>query len=113
MPARTWSSKGNTPLRLSLSFLLQSLEGRLSQNSLLRVLGPHTASSLLGMTMLCWGPKLGSFAGEPNEDGWPERPAPSGRTTERPGDSAWQGGDPDRCPQASGGRLLLTEAKWI
>lgn len=22
-------------------------------------------------------------------------------------------GDPDRCPQASGGRLFLTEAKWI
>lgn len=31
-------------------------------------------------------------------------------TIEFPRDSMWQGGDPDRCPEVAGKRLLLTEA---
>lgn len=33
------------------------------------------------------------------------------RTTEFPSDAVCQGGEPDRCPEGSGKRLLLTEAQ--
>lgn len=53
---------------------------------------------------------------EPNEDGWYQgserrQRAPSQTTIEFPRDSVWQGGDPDRCPEVSGQRLLLMEAQ--
>ena len=51
-----------------------------------------------------------------NEDGWywgpaKQQPAPSQTAIEFPRDSLWQGGDPDRRPEVSGKRLLLTEAQ--
>lgn len=68
-----------------------------------------------GRVIQCWHSRLSSLEGAPNEDGWylgpgSWQPAPS-QTIESLRDSVWQGGDPDRCPEVSGKRLLLTEAQ--
>lgn len=120
MPGRKWYSDYKEPLVLSpvlstpvsrrLAVMEELTQGLEAQHSIQSAGEDH-----VGRTMQCWCLKLGGFDGEPNENRWAKRGQnlPKQQLNIQESLCVCGGGDPDRCLQASRGRLLQTETKWI